>query len=161
MDVAIPPDRLLLERDLAAPGFRCGQFDGRWRLVQLSWPHVVIAVSAPPKVGAPSEYAFRFECSGYPQIPVTAQPWDIATNAPLDAAKWPTGTSHFPAVFRPEWRNGQCLYLPCDRHSIEGHDNWRTEHPSRLWNPDLGIVGYLEQIYDLFHQSDYSGVRSA
>lgn len=161
MNVAVSPDRLLLERDLAAPGFRCGQFDERWRLVQLSWPHATIAVSAPPRNAAPSEYAFRFECSGYPQIPVTAQPWNIEANSPLNAAKWPTGVSHVPAVFRPEWRDGGCLYLPCDRYSIEGHDNWRTEHPSRLWNPQRGIVSYLEQIYDLFHQSDYSGVRSA
>ena len=34
------------------------------------------------------------------------------------------------AVFRPDWKHGQCLYLPCDRMSIEGHDNWRTNIPT-------------------------------
>lgn len=160
MNAALPPDRLLLDRDLAAPNFRCGQFDGRWKLVSASWPHVVINVSAPPRNAGPTEFAFRFECSGYPRVPVTARPWDVSAGRPLGADQWPTGPSLVAAVFRPEWRNGECLYLPCDRYSIEGHDNWRTEHPSRLWNPDRGIVGYLEQIYDLFHQSDYSGIRS-
>jgi hypothetical protein len=65
------------------------------------------------------------------------------------------------AVFRPEWKNGECLYLPCDRMSIVGHDNWRSIYPNRLWNPERGIICYLEQIYELFNQSDYSGIRSA
>ncbi|WP_426129691.1 DUF7665 family protein [Pararhizobium sp. PWRC1-1] len=161
MNAVIPPDRILLERDLAAPEFRCGEFEDRWKVVVLSWPHVLIAVPAPPCGTAPTSYGFRFECSGYRQTPVTAQPWNIAAGKPLDADGWPTGSSQVVAVFRPDWRNGECLYIPCDRFSIEGHDNWRTEHPSRLWNPERGIIGYLEQIYDLFHQSDYSGIRGA
>ncbi|NTH81494.1 hypothetical protein G6K97_30590 [Agrobacterium rhizogenes] len=161
MNVVLPPDRLLLERDVAAPDFRSGQFDGKWKLVELSWPYVTITVSAPTRGTAPTQFGFRFECSGYPQIPVTARPWDVDVGKPLAADNWPTGRSHVAAVFRPEWRNGECLYLPCDRYSIEGHEGWRTEHPSRLWNPKRGIIGYLEQIYDLFHQSDYTGVRCA
>jgi len=161
MNIVFPPDRLLLERDLAAPEFRCGELEGRWRLVEVSWPYVIIAVSAPLRDAAPTSYGFRFECSGYPQTPVTAQPWDIPARTPLASRRWPTGPSLVAAVFRPEWRNGGCLYIPCDRYSIEGHDGWRTEHPSRLWNPERGIIGYLEQIYDLFHQSDYSGLRSS
>jgi hypothetical protein len=65
------------------------------------------------------------------------------------------------AVFNPGWKQGQCLYLPCDRMSIEGHDNWRCEYPSRLWQPARGIICYVEQIYEFFHQSDYSGIRGA
>jgi hypothetical protein len=53
------------------------------------------------------------------------------------------------------------LYLPCDRMSIEGHDNWRNEHPNRLWQPDRGIICYLEQLNGLFFESDYSGVCGA
>jgi hypothetical protein len=45
--------------------------------------------------------------------------------------------------------------------SIEGHPNWINEHPARLWQPDRGIICYLEQIYDLFNQSDYAGVVGA
>jgi hypothetical protein len=161
MNAPLPPDRVLLELDMAAPEFRCGEIEGRWRHVATDWPHVVIAVAAPPRPGAPEEYGFRFNCSGYRRIPATAQPWDIKANQPLSPARWPTGPRMVSAVFRPDWKQGQCLYLPCDRMSIEGHDNWRNEHPSRLWLPDRGIICYLEQLHGLFFESDYSGVRSA
>jgi len=155
----VPPDRALLEQDLAAPEFRCGEIEGRWRKIALRWPHVNLAVSAPPRPGAPAEFGFRFECTGYRQNPATAQPWDIETDTPLPAGRWPTGPVMVCAVFRPDWKQGLCLYLPCDRMSIQGHDDWRNQHPSRLWQAHRGIICYLEQIYELFHQSDYSGIR--
>jgi hypothetical protein len=158
MNNPIPPDRLLLDQDLAAPDIRCGEIEGRWQHVATRWPHVVFGVSAPPRANAPLEYGFRFECSGYRQNPVTAQPWDLNGGTPLARAQWPTGRSIVPSVFRPEWKQGHCLYLPCDRMAIEGHDIWRNEHPSRLWQPARGIICYLEQLHELFYQSDYSGV---
>lgn len=161
MNIPLPPDRLLLEQDLAKPDIRCGEIEGRWRHVATHWPHVIFGVSAPPRPKAPLEYGFRFECSGYRQNPVTAQPWNLKDHTALPCAQWPTGRSIVPSVFRPEWKQGHCLYLPCDRMSIEGHDNWRNEHPSRLWQPARGIICYLEQLHELFYQSDYSGVVGA
>ena len=161
VNIPVPPDRVLFETDLAAPEFRCGEVEGRWRHVATNWPYSIIAVSAPPRPGSPTEFGFRFECSGYRQNPPTAQPWDMAANTPLPGDKWPKGISIVPSVFRPTWKHGTCLYVPCDRISIEGHENWLNQHPSRLWQPARGIVCYLEQIYDLLNQSDYTGVRCA
>jgi hypothetical protein len=161
MNIPLPPDQVLLELDLVAPDIRCGAVEGRWRHVVTHWPYVIFGVSAPPRSAAPNEYGFRFECSGYRQNPVTAQPWDLKANGPLPRGQWPTGRLIVPSVFRPEWKQGHCLYLPCDRMSIEGHDKWRNEHPSRLWQPSRGIICYLEQIHELFYQSDYSGVVGA
>lgn len=161
MNTPLSPGEALLRQDLAAPAFRCGEIDGRWRQVSTSWPYAIIAVSAPERSRSFVEYAFRFECTGYRQSPVTAQPWDIQNSKPLAADQWPAGPVMVSAVFRPDWKNGQCLYLPCDRMSIEGHNNWRTAYPSRLWQSERGIICYLEQIYELFHQSDYSGTRSS
>ena len=161
MNAPVSPGRLLLEQDLAAPEFRCGEFEGRWRFIGTVWPHCIIAVSAPERPGAPREFCFRFECSGYRQTPVTSQPWDAGKNAPLPPSRWPTGPHFVKAVFRPDWKNGQCLYLPCDRLSIEGHANWVAEYPTRLWKPQRGIICYLEQLHDLLHQSDYSGLAGA
>lgn len=155
------PDRLLLEGDLAAPEFRCGETEGRWRHVATTWPHVMIAVSAAPRPGAPAEYGFRFECTGYRQSPPTAQPWDLESNMALALNRWPAGRSIVPSVFRPQWQNGRCLYLPCDRIAIEGHANWHHEHPARLWNPPRGIVCYLEQLHDLLNSTDYTGTNGA
>ena len=152
-----PPDQLLLEQDLAAAEFRCGELEGRWRHVLTAWPNVVISVAAAPRQNGPTEYAFRFDCTGYREAAVTAQPWNAETNSPLAHKDWPTGRSIVPSIFRPGWKDGQCLYLPCDRMSIHGHDNWRNVHPERLWNPGRGIICYLEQIYDLINSNDYTG----
>lgn len=161
MNAPLPPDRVLFELDLTAPAFRCGEIEGRWRLLETAWPYAVFAVAAPPRPGAHEMFEFRFNCAGYRATAATAQPWDHASNRPLPAAKWPTGPSIVSSVFRPEWKNGQCLYIPCDRLSIEGHDEWRTKYPSRLWEPDRGIICYLEQIHGLLFDSDYSGIRGA
>lgn len=161
MNIPTPPDRLLLEQDLAGPDIRHGEIEGRWRHVATDWPHVIFGLSAPPRQNAPTEFGFRFECLGYRQVPATAQPWDLSANAPLARAKWPTGRSIVRSVFRPDWKMGHCLYLPCDRMSIDGHAKWLNDHPSRIWQPARGLICYLEQLHELFHQSDYSGVVGA
>lgn len=152
------PDQLLLGQDLAAPEFVCGEVEGRWRHIVTKWPHTVIAVSAPERANGPRAFGFRFECTGYRQTPVTAQPWDLEADTPLAAAKWPTGTSVVASVFRPDWKGGNCLYIPCDRITLQGHDAWINDHPSRQWQPTRGIICYLEQLYELFNQGDYTGV---
>lgn len=160
MTEAAPPDRVLLEMDLRASEFRLGEIERRWRQAAICWPHVQIAVSAMPRPQSPDEYGFRFECSGYRRIPVTAQPWDLSSGTPLAHARWPTGRSIVPAVFRTDWKGGTCLYLPCDRLSFEGHVAWSVDHPARLWDPARGIVCYLEQLHELLNSNDYTGARS-
>jgi len=153
------PSEALLKMDLEAPAFRCGEIEERWRLITTVWPHATIAVTAAPRPNAPTEYEFRFECSGYRQTPATGQPWDTGTNMPLPADRWPTGRAIVPSIFRPEWKNGTCIYLPCDRLSIEGHPNWLSDHPAQLWDTTRGIVCYLEQLHELLTSNDYTGTR--
>ena len=159
MNAVIRPDQQLLEEHLKRAEFRLAQLEGRWRIVNVTWPNVTIGVSAAARSNAPAEYGFRFGCTGYPVLPVTAQPWNLDKNAPLAPNQWPNGRSIVPSVFRPEWKGGQCLYIPCDRLSIEGHVNWPQEYQGRLWDPSRGIVCYLEQIYELLNQTDYTGTR--
>jgi hypothetical protein len=111
--------------------------------------------------GGLAEYALRFELTDYPQTPPTAQPWDAVRNAPLDPARWPGGRSRIAPAFNPGWKGGQCLYLPCDRLSIEGHDGWRSQHPLMIWSPAGDITQYLRIVHDLLTSSDYSGPRGA
>lgn len=134
MNRVVPPDRLLLEADLAATAFRVGEIDGRWRLGMISWPHVIIAVTAPQRPNSPAEFAFRFECTGYRQLPVTAQPWDLRTNGPLPAKDWPTGRSIVPSIFRPEWREG-AVPLPALRSPLDRRPSRLDHRPSE---PSVG-----------------------
>lgn len=151
------PDEVSLRRDLAAGRFLIGTATGRWRLHGVSWPHAIISVRAAD--GA--EYGLRFECTGYPRIAVTAQPWDVEKNAPLATSLWPKGVSRIPLAFNPGWKEGRCIYLPCDRLSMEGHDNWRHQHPALLWDPTLGISKYLSIVHQMLNSSDYGGRLAA
>lgn len=155
------PDERVLRAHLDAGPFQSGLDRGRWRLLSLDWPHAVIAVRLAERPNGAAELALRFELTNYPQTPPTAEPWDPQTNAPLPHALWPTGRSRVPLAFNPNWKGGHCLYLPCDRQSIEGHDAWRTQHPSMLWSPAGDITQYLRIVYDLLNSSDYSGPRGA
>ena len=161
MQTVVSPDRLLLDKDLAAAEFRLGEIEGRGRLVSVDWPHVVIAVAVAERDRSDRELGLRFECTGYRQTPVTAQPWDLNDHRPLPHDRWINGKVMVPSIFRPEWNGGQCLYLPCDRMAIEGHGNWRNEHPGRLWDSSRGLICYLEQIYDLLNSGDFTRAACA
>jgi hypothetical protein len=157
VDAGHRPDEAALRRDLASGRFLIGAATRRWRLVSVRFPHAMIAVRAMDG----SEIALRFECSGYPRVAVTAQPWDVETDRPLARDQWPRGQSRIPLAFNPEWKGGTCLYLPCDRQSIEGHDGWRSQHPALLWEPQKGICKYLGIVHQLLNTSDYGGRLAA
>ncbi len=158
--LVLRPDHRTLVADLTAGTFQLGEHRGRWRLIDLTWPCAILEVAAAPRPSSPPTYAFRFECSGYPQVPPTAQPWDVASNSPLATRFWPSGRTRVPAVFRPDWKAGTCLYLPCDRISISGHENWHQEHADLIWKPERGITLYLEALHELLNSDDYTGMRN-
>ncbi len=147
------PDERAFRADVAKATFRLGQAERRWRLVEITWPFALIGVTAKDA----REYILHFECTGYPQTPPTSGPWDPERNAILAFDRWPRGGGgRVGGVFRTEWKSGSALYLPCDREAIAGHDNWRTEMPSKIWRPSDGIVQYLEIVHELLHCRDYS-----
>lgn len=146
------PDERAFRADVAKANFRLGQLEGRWRLVDITWPFALIGVTA--KDG--HEYTLRFECSGYPQSAPTAGPWDPEKNAILAFDKWPKNAGgRVGAVFNTGWKQGTALYLPCDREAFAGHDNWRTQMPSKIWSAAEGIIQYLELVHELLHSRDY------
>lgn len=149
----IGPDQRAFEADVARPTFRLGEVDGRWRLVEIRWPHAFIGVTA--KDGR--EVVLRLECTGFPQTLPTGGPWDMADDRILPFDLWPRGQGgRVSAVFRTDWKGGTALYLPCDRESFLGHENWRTEMPSKIWRPADGVVQYLELVHELLNSRDYA-----
>lgn len=128
METVMTPEEAVFRDHLAGGRFRIGAATGRWRAVSVAWPYAVFGVRAADGI----EFGLRFDCSGYPRTAPTARPWDIERDAPLVQNRWPTGQERIPLAFNPSWKNGACLYLPCDRQSIEGHTNWFHEHPSLI-----------------------------
>lgn len=153
------PDEKALALDLTKPSFKLGELEGRWRQIEAIWPHVFVGVTARDA----REFVLRFDCAGYPERAPTAGPWDIAKGSQLAFAEWPQGKGgRVSSVFRIDWKNGSALYLPCDRTSFQGHENWRHENPSKIWNPKLGLIQYLELVHELLNCADYAPpVRTA
>jgi hypothetical protein len=151
------PDERTFHLHVAAGPFQAGADRHEWRLVSIDWPYAVIGVAAAPLPGMPEEVALRFELTNYAQQAPTAQPWDLATGAPLADALWPAG-DQASQVFNPDW-NRNALYIPCDRQAIPGHDAWLAQHQPYLWNPDRDITHYLRIVRDVLHRPGYAGVR--
>jgi len=149
----IGPDQRAFEADTAKAVFRLGVAEGRWRLLSTGWPFAFIEVASKDGLW----HTLRFNCSGYPQLAPTAGPWDTTKNAILQFDRWPRGSGgRVTAVFRTDWKGGTALYLPCDRESIVGHDNWRIQMPSKIWRPEDGLIQYLELVHELLNSRDYS-----
>ena len=161
MGSTMPLDEQVFRAHISDGPFQSGVALKKWQLISIDWPYVLIDVSARTNEGWPTEYCFRFECTNYPDTAVTAQPWDLKQNVPLEAGKWPGGKDRVPKVFRPDWKGGRCLYLPCDRISMNGHPDWHSRHPHLIWKPSSDITLYLDAIYELLNSSDYTGPRSA
>lgn len=146
-------DEKALRADVAKATFRAGVVDKRWRLIDIAWPYVLIGVTA--KDGW--EYVLRFNCAGFPTSPPTAGPWDVERNTLLSPSLWPKNRGgRLGAVFNPAWKGGTALYLPCDRESIAGHDQWRMQMPSKIWRSSAGLVQYLELVHELLNCRDYT-----
>lgn len=152
------PDERALRADVAKAAFRLAQAEGRWRLIGVNWPIMVIAVTASDGM----ELGLHFDCTGYPTNAPTARPWDAEADTPLPFDRWPGSKGgRVKAVFRTDWKDGTALYLPCDRVSREGHDNWRQETPTMIWRPERGIVQYLEIVHELLNCADYQSPARA
>ncbi len=156
------PDEAVFRDHLKQGPFQSGAANGRWRLIEITWPHALIAVAAAPRNNGPEEYVFRFACDNYPQTPTTTCPWDLEKNTQLAPDEWPGGSqgSRVQAAFNPGWNGGHALYLPCDRLAIQGHEGWGTKHPDMIWSSGKDITFYLRIIHDLLHSSTYTGSRS-
>ena len=144
-------DQQAFEADVNSGAFLNGSLSGRWGLGSIAWPHALIWVRA----GDGSQLLLRFELTNYPRNAPTAQPWDGESNAALSPSRWPRGHDRINAAFKPNW-NASALYSPCDRVAIQGHEAWRQQHPSMLWDPAVGIYRYVRVVSDLLGSPHYA-----
>lgn len=155
------PDKAAFDQDIRAAPFLRGVARGKWRLVDVVWPHAVIAVRAAPRDLSPDEYTLRFELTGYPASAPTAGLWNAATAQYLEGDLRPTGGPNVAIAFRNDWNDGRVLYLPCDRLALQAHANWSSKYAARAWRSGSDITHYLEVVYELLNSASYSGTRCA
>jgi len=145
------PDEQSLRADLSSARFLSGEDRNRWQFKHLQWPILYVNVVA--RDGR--EYTLRLNCSGFPTSPPTGTFWDFTTNGRLPFDRWPRGGDRIQLAFKPDWKNGDALYIPCDRESITGHDHWVAQYPQLIWKPAKGITHYLEVVHELLQSRDY------
>jgi hypothetical protein len=156
-ELVIAPDERAFRAHVGRAAFAAGIDRGRWRVLDIAWPYVQIAVTAAPRTGAPGEFVLRFELSGYPTSAPTATPWNAASGTPLAPESRPKGefVGH---VFRTDWEDGRALYAPFDRVALESHADWRMHHSSSSWDETKDITFYVQQVWQLLNDEDYVGV---
>ncbi|MGO4222802.1 hypothetical protein AB4Y64_13240 [Lysobacter sp. TAF61] len=142
------PGDALLDFHLHSGRFLTGVAGGRWKLLDQLWPFVQIAVTA----GDGRQFVLRFDCTGYPDQAPTARLWDATHQHPLPVPQWPRG-GRVSQMFNPGWKDG-AVYIPCDRQAIEGHNNWFADYPWLIWNPDIGLVQYIQAVHETLNSAE-------
>ena len=142
-------DEEQVEAHLGSGRFLAGASKGRWKFVEIQWPHVFIEVVAADS----RRFTLRFECAGYPTVAPTGTLWDREAQQHLPAARWPRG-GRVSMAFNHAWKAGAAIYLPCDREAIPGHDHWRSDLPHLIWYPARGLLQYIEAVCEILQSTE-------
>ena len=152
------PDERSFREHVKSPRFQDGVGRGRWQMVgDIAWPIAMIAVTASPRDGAPSEYVLRLDLTGYPETAPTATPWNLITGDVLEPVLRPKG-ERVGHAFRTDWENGRALYAPFDRVALNSHSDWRKQHPRRAWDSSKDLAWLLQILHEMLNNDDYTGV---
>lgn len=154
--MAIDPSRRLVEAHLRSARFLAGETAGRWRVIKIEWPYVIIAISAAPRENSPTEYAMRFELQGYPETAPTGGIWDVEDGSSLPGEKRPKG-ARAAQLFRTDWGEGLSMYAPFDRIALQGHPDWPANYPMTMWTPFRDLTFVLTEIWETLNADDYLG----
>jgi hypothetical protein len=153
-----------LAHDLVSGAFLAGEDQGRWRLVARDGVVVYIAVSAPRRGDAPSEYVLSIDCCGYPDAPPIGVFWDVEKGAELADELWPRLSQTPPdQSFRTDWRPAgattrRSLYIVTDGLTVASKAAvWLPAHQLEIWRPEVGIACYLEVVHDRLDSPRYLG----
>ena len=149
-DASVMSDHARLLEHLEQAPFVMGEMNDRWRLRDIAWPFVFVDVTARDK----RQFVLRLQCDDYPGLP-TGSFWDADNGGWLPAHRWPRAGARFGTALRSDWQGGTALYIPCDRNSIAGHEQWLQLHPAWAWDPAIGIARYLEVVWIMLSGDDY------
>jgi hypothetical protein len=132
--------------DLASASFLAGVARGNWRRVAYSFPILTVAVAAVEPDGSRSEYAFRFELTGFRAVAPEARIWDLAVDKLLATHRRPKGSPRVVEAFK-SWGD-ETVYRPWDRRA-GAHSNWAQRFPALRWHPERDLTFVLEDLSGL------------
>jgi hypothetical protein len=83
--------------------------DGGWRLIEVSWPHVVFALW---NKGTRRQAPVRFLLDRYPEEPPILELWNARSQSRIEPDRWPTWFFDFLARYYPVARIEPAAYAP-------------------------------------------------
>lgn len=91
-------NRGLFLRHLRNASFQAGTELGLWRLIEVSWPHVVFALG---HKGNRRQAAVRFLLDRYPEEPPILELWNARSQSRIEPDRWPIWFLDFLARYYP------------------------------------------------------------
>jgi hypothetical protein len=137
------PARTAVTADLASARFRSGVTRKQWRVI--SHEHPSLIVGEPD--GTASEYAFRFDLTGFPGTAPEVLIWDATVNAHLSANRRPKGSARVVEAFK-DWTVPHPVYRPWERTSST-HNNFAQTFPELAWHPKRDLAFIMEDLHGL------------
>lgn len=138
------PAIAFVKADLDAPEFQAGVDEGRWRVVEFSYPRLDFKISAVRADGTPIEFGFRANLSNYPAQAPEVKLWNLEDDA--KPAERPTGSPRIVETFK-DWGNGT-VYRPWDRQTGP-HNNNATNLPHLAWNASRKLTFIFEDLHGI------------
>lgn len=156
--VSASPDERAVRAHLESGRFRAGVAAGYWRPIRLTWPYLLVSISAAERAHGPAEWVLRFELTGYPHSAPTGSLWDQESDVSLAPDRRPKG-QRAAQLFRSDgWTGGHtAMYAPWDRLGLQAHPDWANTHRTQAWNATRDLCFVLEQVHEVLNADDYLG----
>ena len=147
------PDEKIFSDHLGNVDFQLGLENYDWGIdeIERDWPNKIIWIKSHIKINGTEKIYLFFNLENYPEQAPTSYPWDILKDTKLIASEWPKGNPSINSAFNAGWKSGSALYIPCDRIAMQGHENWKQNHPDIWWTSDKTITHYLKTVFRLLN----------
>lgn len=144
-------DELTLAAHLGGVRFQAGVEEGRWQIVRVAFPELVVAVTGEDFTEQTSvAMTFRLVCDGFPARAPFVERWSAAGRPPapqphegppgvVDAFKeWNAdGTNIYGGIYRA-WQRSAAV-----------HNAWACTRPDEAWHRDRDLSFIMEKLYGL------------
>ena len=160
------PDEHTLLAHLDTVRFLSGVEEGRWEVLELDFPKLVVRVTGQDFGGeftATMDFQLLFD--GFPTVVPFVQHWDQATNArpaPPAPDKAPPGVVDALKEWSPDGgRTHGGVYRAWQRHAAV-HNAWAQKRPDEAWRRDRQLTFIMENLYGLVsEQAAWMASRAA
>lgn len=155
----ITPDEHTLLEHLKSVRFQAGVEEGRWEVLELAFPVLIVRVNGEDLSGQTrTSMDFRMECDGFPAIAPFVERWDYQLGGrPTQPAVPPAPPTAAPSVTDAlkDWSNPQGahggIYQPWQRYAAD-HNGWAAIRPDLAWHRNRNISFIMEELYALISE---------